>query len=46
MVNVFNLNNYTHIYKWETKEFYNNYAFNLKVNQINFLMNGSISPRV
>jgi hypothetical protein len=46
MVDVFNPNNYINIYKWETKEFYKNYALNFKVNQIKILVNGSINPRV
>jgi hypothetical protein len=42
----FQPNNYIDTYKWKTKEFYNEYALNFRVNQLKILMNGSISFKV
>jgi hypothetical protein len=42
----FQPNNYTSKYKWNIKEIYNNYVFNLKINQVKILMIGNVNLRV
>ncbi len=46
MVDALNLMIIQTNYKWNTKKIYNNYVLNFKVNQLKFIMNGSISFRV
>jgi len=46
MINAFNLMIMQTKLQWNTKNIYNNYVFNFKVNQLKIIMNGSISLRV
>jgi hypothetical protein len=43
---IFQPNAHTNNYKWYTKNIYNNYVLNLKVNQLKIIMNGNINLKV